>query len=151
MEITTIAAAAAALFFSEAVKTGGKAFGEEASKAVSQLIAAVRNKFSKAGTAGLLTRSENNPTEANVNLVEAELVVHLHEDQEFADLLQSLIEKLKSVEAVRQIMLSDIETTEGIKAEGLSQQASRNGAVEQEMLTNVKAKAIEVKNLTQSS
>ena len=57
--ITLTAATIAALFFSETVKEGGKSLGAGVSKAVGQLVAAVRNQFNAAGTAGLLARAES--------------------------------------------------------------------------------------------
>jgi len=149
--ITLTAAAIATVFFSEAVKEGGKSLGTGVSKAVSQLIAVVRNKFKAAGTAGLLTRAENQPTEANVSLVKAELAAQLAEDDEFADQLKDLLAQLEAAGVVRQVMASGVEVSGDLDAADMSQKASRGSSVEQEMLTDVKAQNIKLGNLSQES
>jgi hypothetical protein len=45
MEPTTLAVAVATLFFSEALKEGGKALGKSASELAAKLIDTVRGKF----------------------------------------------------------------------------------------------------------
>lgn len=129
--ITLTAAAIATVFFSEAVKEGGKSLGTGVSKAVSQLIAVVHNKFKAAGTAGLLARAEKQPTEGNVNLVKAELAAQLEEDAGFAEQLKNLLAQLEAAD--------------------MSQKTSRGSSVEQEMLTDVKAQNIKLGNLSQES
>lgn len=149
--ITLTAAAIATLFFSETVKEGGKSLGAGASKLVSQLITTVRNKFKAAGTEGLLARTEKQPTEANMTLVQGELMAQMEEDGEFATQLQELLSQLEAVGAVRQVMASGIEIVGDLEAEDMSQKASRGGSVEQEMLTNVKAQNIRLGTLSQEN
>jgi hypothetical protein len=149
--ITAVAAAIAILFFSEAAKEGGKSLGAGASKLVSQLIMTVRNKFKAAGTEGLLARTEKQPTEANMTLVQGELVAQMEEDGDFATQLQELLAQLEAAGVVRQVMASGIEVAGDLEAEDMSQKASRGGSVEQEMLTNVNAQNIRLGNLSQES
>jgi len=149
--ITLTAAAIATVFFSEAAKEGGKSLGTGVSKAVSQLIATVHNKFKAAGTAGLLARAEKQPTEGNVNLVKAELAAQLEEDAGFAEQLKDLLAQLESAGVVRQVMASSIEVSGDLEAADMSQKASRGSSVEQEMLTDVKAQNIKLGNLSQES
>lgn len=159
MEPVTLTAAALAqlsagigtLFFSEAAKEGGKSLGAGVSKAMSQLVTIVRNKFKTAGTEGLLTRAEKQPTQANVSLVKAELVAQLEEDGGFAAELKDLLAQLEAAGVVRQVMASGIEVAGDLEAEGMSQKASRGSSVEQEMLTDVKAQNIRLGNLSQES
>ena len=151
MEPFTFAATIATLFFSETVKEGGKLLGVSASKMMSQLIMAVRNKFKAAGTEGLLTRAEKQPTEANVNLVKAELAAQLSEDAGFAAELKELLAQLEAAGVVRQVMASGIEMTGDFEAGELRQKASHGSSVEQEMLTDVKAQNIRVRKLSQES
>ena len=149
--ITVVAATIATLFFSEAAKEGGKSLGAGISKLVSQLITTVRNKFKAAGTEGLLTRTEKQPTEANIAVVQGELVAQMEEDREFATQLQELLAQLEDAGVVRQVMASGIEVVGDLEAEDMSQKANRGGSVEQEMLTNVKARNIRLGNLSQES
>lgn len=149
--ITLTAATIATLFFSEAAKEGGKLLGTGASKLVSQLITAVRNKFKVSGTEGLLNRAEKQPTEANVNSVKAELAAQLEEDAGFAAELKELLAQLEAAGVVRQVMASNIEVSGDLEAEDMSQKASRGSSVEQDMLTDVKAQNIRLGNLSQES
>jgi hypothetical protein len=149
--LTLTAATIATLFFSEAAKEGGKSLGAGVSNMMSQLIAAVRDKFSAAGTAGLLTRAEKQPTEANVNLVKAELAAQLEEDAGFAAKLKEVLAQLEAAGVVRQVMASGIELSGDLEAGDMSQKASRGSSIEQEMLTDVKAQNIRLGNLSQES
>lgn len=149
--ITLTAAAIATLFFSEAAKEGGKSLGAGASKLVSQLITTVRNKFKATGTERLLARAEKQPTEANVNSVQAELVAQMEEDEGFTTQLQELLTQLEAAGVVRQVMASGIEVAGDLEAEDMSQKSSHSSSVDQEMLTNVKAQNIRLGNLRQES
>lgn len=149
--IVVVAATISTLFFSEAAKEGGKSLGADTSKLISHLITAVRNKFKAAGTEGLLARTEKQPTEANMTLVQGELVAQMEEDRAFATQLQKLLAQMETAGIVQQVMASGIEVASDLEAEDMSQKASRGGSVEQEMLTNVKAQNIRLGNLSQES
>ena len=149
--ITVVAATIATLFFSEAAKEGGKSLGAGASKLVSLLMTTVHNKFKSAGTEGLLARTEKHPTEANMTLVQGELVAQMEEDGEFATQLQELLAQLETAGVVRQVMAGNFEISGDLELGNLSQKASRGGSVDQEMLTNVKAQNIRLGNLSQES
>jgi hypothetical protein len=95
MEPVTIASTIAGWIFSEASKEVGKALGKGASDKVAQLIAAIREKFRAAGTEGLLTRAETQPTKRNIEIVEGELVTQMDEDKAFANQLRELVQQLK--------------------------------------------------------
>ena len=147
--IILTAATIANLFFSEAAKEGGKSLGAGASKMVSQLIMVVRNKFKVAGTEGLLTRTEKQPTEANLTKVKEELEIQLQEDEGFATELKNLLGQLEAAGVVRQVMAKGIEISGNFEAKNMTQEASRGGSVEQEMLTEVKAQNIIVDDMNQ--
>lgn len=149
--ITLTAAAIATLFFSEAAKESGKSFGAGASNLVSQLITAVQNKLKAAGTDGLLRRAEKQPTEANVNLVKAELEAQMEEDKEFYTQLNSLLTQLEASGFVRQVMGSGIKIAGNLEAESMTQKANRGGSVEQEMLTDITAQNIKLGISSQES
>ncbi len=152
MELITLTAGAiATLFFSEAAKEGGKSLGAGVSKTVTQLVAAVKNKFKASGTEGVLARAEKQPTEVNVDRVKAELAAQMEEDAGFAAELKDLLAQLESAGVVRQVMASSIELTGDFEAEDMVQEAGRGSLVEQEMLTDVKAQNIRLGNLSQES
>ncbi|MFN6474428.1 MAG: hypothetical protein RMY36_032755 [Nostoc sp. SerVER01] len=145
------AATIATLFFSEALKEGGKSLGAGVSKVVTQLMTTVRDKFKLAGTEGLLARAEKQPTEANVKLVKAELAAQMEEDAGFATQIKELLSQLEAAGVVRQVMASGIAVSGDLEAEDMTQKARRASSVEQEMLTDVKAQNIRLNNLSQES
>ncbi len=149
--ITLTAVTITTLFFSEALKEGGKSLGAGVSKAVTKLIATVRDKFKRSGTEGLLARAEKQPTEANVNLVQAELAAQMEEDAGFAAQLKELLSQLEAAGVVRQVMASGITVSGDLEAEDMNQKASRGSSVEQEMVRDVKAQNIRLGNLSQES
>lgn len=95
------------LFFGEAAKEAGKKLGGAAMEKSAQLIALVRNKFHDAGTEGILTRAEKEPTEKNIGKFTDELEEHL-QDVEFA-------EKVRELSA-------------GLEREGLTQEIFKNAS-----------------------
>jgi hypothetical protein len=153
--VTLTAATIATLLFSEAVKEGGKSLGAAVSKVLGQLMAIVRQRFKAGGTEGLLARAEKQPTAANINLVQAELVAQMSEDEGFAAQLQDLLAQLEAAGAVRQVMASGIEVTGDFEAKEMRQKTGQQedgaGSIEQEMLTNVKAQNIRLGKLSQES
>ena len=146
--ITAVASTIAGWIFSEASKEVGKALGKGASDKVAQLIAAIREKFRAAGTEGLLTRAETQPTKRNIEIVEGELVTQMDEDEAFANKLRDLLQQLKSA-GVTQKMLSGIEAEETLEAGKMTQKLKPGDSGIQEMATNLKAKNINLNDLTQ--
>jgi hypothetical protein len=61
------------LFFSEAIKKGGKALAKGADDTFTLVINTIREKFGVEGTEGLLKRAENEPTLANKAKLQDEL------------------------------------------------------------------------------
>lgn len=149
--ITAVAATIVTLIFSEAAKEGGKSLGTGAAKLMSQLITTVRNKFKASGIESLVTSVEKQPTEANVNSVQAVLVAQMEGDREFATQLQELLAQLEAAGTVRQVMASGIEVAGDLEAGDMSQKSSHSSSINQEMLTNVKAQNIRLGNLRQES
>jgi hypothetical protein len=72
----------------------GQAVWEKSAEAIKTVHQTVQNQLQVAGTGGLLTRAEANPTEANVRVLEAELVSQMEEDREFAARLQELVNQI---------------------------------------------------------
>ncbi|MHC5595247.1 MAG: hypothetical protein ACYTXC_04655 [Nostoc sp.] len=146
------AAVIVSLFFSEAIKEGGKALGKGAADTFTLLINIIREKFKAEGTDGLLTRAQNQPTEVNKTKLQDELQTQIDADEAFAQKLKELVEQLQAQdESIRQVVLSEIELTGDLKAKDISQKAARDGSVEQEMLKGVKATNIDVGNLNQEA
>ena len=146
------AAVIVSLFFSEAIKEGGKALGKGVTDTFTQLVNTIREKLKAEGTEGLLTRAQNQPTEVNKAKLQDELQTQIDADKAFANKVKQLIQQLQAQdERVRQVVLSEIEVSGDLKAQDISQKATRDGSVEQEMLKVVKATNIDLGNLNQEA
>jgi ABC-type phosphate transport system auxiliary subunit len=146
------AAVIVSLFFSEAIKEGGKALGKGAADTFTLIINTIREKFKAEGTEGLLTRAQNQPTEANKAKLQDELQTQIDADEAFAQKLKELVVQLQAQnEKIRQVVLSEIEVSDALRAKDITQKATHDGSVEQEMLKGVKAKNIDVGNLNQEA
>lgn len=146
------------LFFSEATKEGEKALVKGVADTFTDtftdtlLVNVVREKLKAEGTEGLLIRAEKDPTEKNKAKLEDELQTQIDADSAFAARLQELVQQLQAQnQKIRQIVLSEIELTGDLRAKDISQKATRDGAVEQEMLKGVKAQNIDLGNLSQEA
>ena len=149
---TLTAGVIVSLFFSEAFKEGGKALGKGVADTFAKLVNTIREKLKAEGTEGLLKRTEKDPSEANKIKLQDELQTQIDTDSDFANQLKELVELLKAQdEKIRQVVLSEIEISGDLKAKDITQKASRDGAVEQEMLKGVKATNIDVGNLNQEA
>jgi hypothetical protein len=151
MEPATLAVAVATLFFSEAVKEGGKTLGKGVSDLAAKLIHTVRGKFKESGTEGVLNRAENNPTQKHIDTVQDELATQIEEDEGYAALLQDLVNQLKAAGVVRQVMASRLEVEETLEAGAMTQTAAGGADVEQHMLTDVTAKNIKIGDMKQET
>ena len=146
------AAVIVSLFFSEAIKEGGKALTKGVADAFAQLVNTVREKFKAKGTEGLLTQAQNQPTQANKEKLREELQKQMNADEAFANKLKSIVKQLQAEdERIRQVVLSEIELSGDLKTKDINQKATQGGSVEQEMLKQVKAQNIELGNLNQES
>ncbi|MEH2379541.1 MAG: hypothetical protein V7K27_11770 [Nostoc sp.] len=146
------AAVIVSLFFSEAIKEGGKALGKSAADTFAQLVNTIQEKFKAHSVDGILTLVQNQPTEPNKAIFQSVLQTQIDADEAFAQKLKELVEQLQAQdEKVRQVILSEIELTGDLKAKDISQKAARDGSVSQEMLKGVKATNIDVGNLNQEA
>ena len=146
------AAVIVSLFFSEALKEGGKGLGKGVVDTFTKLVNTIREKFKVEGMEGLLTRAQNQPTEVNKTKLQDELQTQIDADKAFAQELKQLVEQLQSQDQkIRQVILSEIELSEDLKAQDITQEATGDGSVEQEMLKKVKAKNIDLGNLNQKA
>jgi len=104
------AAVIVSLFFSEAVKEGGKALGKGVIDTFTQLVNTIREKFQAHSIDGILTLAQNQPTETNKAIFQNVLQTQMDTDEEFANKLKELIQQLQAQdERVRQVVLSEIE------------------------------------------
>jgi hypothetical protein len=146
------AAAIASIIFSEAFKEGGKALGQGVAHTFAQLVNTIRSKFQAHSLEGILTQAENQPTETNRAIFQTVLQSQIDGDSAFANQLQQLVEQLQAQDqGVRQVILSGIEASGDVTAKDITQKATRDGSVDQEMLTQVKANNINVGNLNQEA
>jgi hypothetical protein len=146
------AAVIVSLFFSEAIKEGGKALTKGVTDTFAQLVNTIREKFRAEGMEGLLKRAENDPTEKNKEKLQDELQTQMDADEAFTNKLKELVQQLQAQdESIRQVVLSEIELTGDLKAKDIKQKATRDGSVEQEMVKGVKATNIDLGNLNQEA
>lgn len=146
------AAVIVSLFFSEAVKEGGKALGKGATDTFTQLVNTIREKFQAHSIDGILTQAQNQPTETNKAILQNVLQNQMDADEAFEKKLKELVEQLQAQDQrIRQVVLSEIELTGDLKAQDIKQKATRSGAVEQEMIKGVRAQNIDVGNLNQEA
>jgi hypothetical protein len=146
------AAVIVSLFFSEAIKEGGKALGKGATDIFTQLVNIIREKFQAHSINGILTQAQNQPTETNKAIFQNVLQTQMDADEAFANKLKELLQQLQAQdERVRQVVLSEIEVSGDLKAKDISQKATRDGSVEQEMLKRVRATNIDIRNLNQEA
>lgn len=142
-----IASAIATQILPEAFKEGGKALGKGVSETITKLITAIRDKFKAAGREGILTDFQQEQTEDNQSEFETVLKKLMKKDTDFAEKLKKLVEKYEI--AGGQKIFSGVEVEGDIKAEDITQESKANPS--QEIFTNVKAKNIEVKNISQKN
>lgn len=151
MDPATLATAIAHLFFSEALKEGGKTLGKGVSETTGRFVGAVKAKFKSSGKTELLNRAEQDPNPQNVAIVKDELQAQIDGDSGYRAELQQLVDQLKTMGVVRQVMASGLEVEETLEAESLTQTSTGGRAVNQEMLTDVKAKNVKLGDLNQKA
>jgi hypothetical protein len=139
------------LFFSEAIKEGGKFAVKGVADTFARLVSTIRQKLTTEGMEGLLIRAEKDPNEKNKTKLQDELQEYINADEIFANQLKLLVEELKTQDPkIRQVILSGIELTGDLKAQNITQKTSgSSGSVDQAMLTNIKANNINIGDLTQ--
>jgi len=86
----------------------GEAVWEKSGEVIQATREFVQTKLQATGTAGLLARAEANPTEANVQVLEAELVSQMEEDREFAARLTELVNQIQSQSPAVQVILDQL-------------------------------------------
>ncbi|MFO0099283.1 MAG: hypothetical protein ACK52E_14660, partial [Aphanizomenon sp.] len=79
------------LFFSEAIKEGGKFAVKGVADTFTRLVSIIRQKLTTEGMEGLLIRAEKDPNEKNKLQLQDELQTHIDNDETFALQLKSLV------------------------------------------------------------
>jgi uncharacterized protein YajQ (UPF0234 family) len=145
--ITTVATAIATIFFTKVIEKPAENLGQEVSNKISQLLNLIRDKFQQEGVEGKLLKAQDDPSEKNQDKFKRELIDLMEEDEDFAKKLMELIKQLEKIDGGRQIMASGLELEGDLQAKDMMQKGGQN----QEMLVNVKAKNIDLGNLTQEN
>lgn len=145
--ITSTATAIAVIVFNKAIEKGGEDLGEAVSNKIGELLNFVKGKFKQEGVEGKLLKAQEDPSEKNQDRFKRELTELMEDDNDFAKKLLKLKEQLENLEGGRQIMASGLELEGDLKAKDIKQK----GGKQQEMLTNIKAKNIDLGNLTQKN
>ncbi|MHC5916450.1 MAG: Fis family transcriptional regulator [Nostoc sp.] len=111
--LSVIAGVVTTVLLPKALEKVGEKIGETAwdksGEAIQNVHKTVQTKLQTMGTAGLLTRAEANPTEANRQVLQAEVLTHMQEDQDFASKLQELIQQMESQSPTVQVILEEIQ------------------------------------------
>lgn len=110
-------------------KIGEKAF-EKSGETIQLVKTTVQSKLEKAGTAGLLKRAEEKPTDQNVQILQGELVNQMEEDKEFATQLQQLIDQIQAQSPSLQVVLDTVRIKGSVNI-GDVEQVSEGGSAEQ--------------------
>ncbi|UBF25000.1 hypothetical protein K9N68_25680 [Kovacikia minuta CCNUW1] len=155
--VSTLAAGAIVqLAFNEFIKSSAgeaakKLTGEALTKA-NELRKAIWAKFKgsdRAETA--LAEVEKEGTPEALDRVTKLLDAEMSFEPEFATQIRQLAQQIQNLTDSSQKMASNIKLEGDLKAQSMTQRATSGDIREQEMLTNVEAKNIELGNLTQES
>jgi len=110
--VSVVAGVVTTVLLPKALEKIGEKIGETAwdksAEAIESVRETVQAKLQTTGTAGLLTRAEANPTEANTQILQAEIVTQMQEDQDFATKLQELVKQMQSQSATVQVILEEL-------------------------------------------
>lgn len=129
----------------------GEAAIEKSGETVQLVRRTVQNKLQSAGTAGLLKRAEEKPTEQHIQVLEGELVSQMEEDQGFAAQLQELIQQIQAQAPSIQVVLDTVRI-KGSAEIGNIEQVSSHGSAEQVVGRNLGVEGdLKMGDITQKS
>lgn len=110
--LSVIAGVVTTVLLPKALEKVGEKIAETAwdksAEAIQNVRETVQAKLQTAGTAGLLTRADADPTEANTQILQAEIVTQMQEDQDFATKLQELVKQMQSQSPTVQVILEEL-------------------------------------------
>ena len=129
----------------------GKRAIEKSEEAIQLVRETVQNKLQATGTAGLLKRAEEKPTEQNLQVLEGELISQMEDDREFAAQLQELIQQIQSQAPSIQVVLDTVRIKGSVKI-GNIEQVSSHGSAEQVIGRNLGVEGdLKMGDITQKS
>ncbi|MBD2337461.1 Fis family transcriptional regulator [Calothrix sp. FACHB-156] len=110
--LSVVAGVVTTIILPKALEKVGEKVGETAWDKSEESIKAIREtvqaKLQAAGTAGLLTRVKANPTDVNAQVLQAEIVTHMEEDQDFATKLQGFVKQMQSQSPTILVILEEL-------------------------------------------
>lgn len=109
----------------------GEAAWEKSGQAIQTARETVQSKLQAAGTSGLLARAEVNPSEANMQVLQAELVSQMEEDQHFAAQLQELVNQIQSQSPSVQVILDGLRITGKLEVGNIKQVSEGQSSAKQ--------------------
>ncbi|MUL37916.1 Fis family transcriptional regulator [Gloeocapsopsis dulcis] len=108
----------------------GEAAIEKSGETIQLARKTVQDKLQAAGTAGLLKRAEEKPTEQNIQVLEGELISQMGEDKEFAAQLEALLQQIQAQSPTLQVVLDTVRIKGSAKI-GNIEQVSEDRSAEQ--------------------
>lgn len=138
--LSVVAGAVTTFILPKALEKVGEKIGEAALEKSGAAIKATREtvqaKLQAAGTAGLLARAEEKPTESNIQVLQAELASQMEEDQAFAARLQELVNQIQAQSPSLQVILDGLRTTGRVELGNVKQVSEGQGSAKQLMGRN---------------
>ena len=142
--LSILAGAVTTIVLPKVLEKTGETIGEKiteaaiakSSETVQIVCDTVQNKLQAVGTAGLLQRAKDKPTEQNIQVLEGELVSQMEDDQEFAVQLQKMIQQIQAQSPSIQAVLDTVRI-KGNAEIGNIEQVSEGRATKQTIAQNL--------------
>jgi len=110
--LSVVAGVVTTIILPKALEKIGHKIGEttwdKSGEAIQSVRETVQSKLQATGTSGLLSRVETNPTEVNTQVLQAEIITQMKEDQDFATKLQELVKQIQSQSPTVQVILEEL-------------------------------------------
>ena len=136
----------------EASKETGKLIVQGTHETVVKVIKMVRSRFKENETEGILNKLQDSPSEINKSIFSSLLEEEVRKNPEFSKILIGLLERIDVLDtASSQKAFSGIEVEGNIEVESIHQDSTKGSKSVQEMATNIKAKNINIGNLSQKT
>ncbi len=154
IDIPVIAQAIISIILPKAVEKIGEKLGEVTLEKSGAIIQAARQtvkaKLDKANTAILLKRTQENPTDDNIRILEAELIAQMKDDKEFEKQLQDLVNQIQARSSSFQMFLDGLRA-ETFELEKLQQISENKNSSEQIVGRNWGVKNVKISDVKQES
>jgi hypothetical protein len=149
--ISVLASTVAGLIITEAAKKIGGEVGQHSPSVFGKLINRIRMKFSAEKVEGVLDSALRDDSESNQEIFKLTLESQLSKDKSFANEIENLLRKLESSQINSQEALTEIEVDEDIQTKDIRQVSTGKGFGQQKAVSNIKARNIDIGNLTQEN